>query len=262
MDDGFGVKTPLVSVIVPSYNTEKFITFALESVIHQSFTDFECLVVDDASSDKSATIIEEFAKKDSRISCILLKQNVGVSVARNMALEKARGRFIAFLDSDDVWDRDKLKMQIEFMVSKNIVFSHTPYLVIDESNQKLGSFLPKNAISYEDALKTCDIGNSTAVYDSHILGKIKSGRIRHDYEIWLTILKQYKCYAPPPNKTSLFLASIRIRKGSDTYNKFKSLKRQWQVYRQIEKINFFKSLYFFVHYGYYGIKKQFSYFGG
>lgn len=253
---------PLVSVIIPSYNTAGFVGYAIQSVISQSFQDFECLVVDDASNDGSAEIIEEFAKKDSRISSILLKENVGVSAARNIALEKARGRFIAFLDSDDVWDRDKLKIQIEFMLSKNIAFSHTPYLVIDEENKKLGSFLPKSAITYKDALKTCDIGNSTAVYDSHILGKICSGNIRHDYEIWLKILKQHKSFAPPPINNTVFLASIRIRKGSDTYNKFKSCKRQWQVYSQVEGLGFFKSLYFFVHYVYYGIKKRFFYFGG
>lgn len=189
---------PLVSVIIPSYNTADFIGYAIKSVISQSFEDFECLVVDDASNDGSAAIIEEFARKDSRVSYILLKENVGVSAVRNIALEKARGRFVAFLDSDDVWDRDKLKIQIQFMLSQNIVFSHTPYLVIDEANKKLGSFLPKSVINYKDALKTCDIGNSTAVYDSHILGKIKSGRIRHDYEIWLKILKKHKCYCPPP----------------------------------------------------------------
>lgn len=253
---------PLVSVIIPSYNTADFIGYAIKSVISQSFEDFECLVVDDASNDGSAAIIEEFARKDSRISCILLKENVGVSAVRNIALQKARGRFVAFLDSDDVWDRDKLKIQIEFMLSQNIVFSHTPYLIIDEANKKLGSFLPKSAINYKDALKTCDIGNSTAIYDSHILGKIKSGRIRHDYEIWLKILKKHQCYAPPPIHNKLFLASIRIRKGSDTYNKFKSCKRQWQVYSQVEGLSFFKSLYFFVHYVYYGIKKRFFYFGG
>lgn len=190
---------PLVSVIIPSYNTADFIGYAIKSVISQSFEDFECLVVDDASNDGSAAIIEEFARKDSRVSYILLKENVGVSAVRNIALEKARGRFVAFLDSDDVWDRDKLKIQIQFMLSQNIVFSHTPYLVIDEANKKLGSFLPKSVINYKDALKTCDIGNSTAVYDSHILGKIKSGRIRHDYEIWLKILKKHKCYCPPPH---------------------------------------------------------------
>ncbi|MDO7253208.1 glycosyltransferase family 2 protein [Helicobacter cappadocius] len=252
---------PLVSVIIPSYNTSDFIGYAIDSVISQSFEDFECLIVDDASNDGSADIIQEFVKKDSRVFCVLLQENVGVSKARNIALEKAKGRFIAFLDSDDVWHRDKLKIQIEFMLSKNIVFSHTPYLVIDEQNNKLGSFMPRNAVDYVDTLKTCDIGNSTAIYDSHILGKIHSGSIRHDYEIWLKILKKHKSFTPPPIANIIFLASVRIRKGSDTYDKLKSCKRQWQVYRQIEKIDFFKSLYYFVNYAYYGVKKRFSYFG-
>ncbi|PAF54579.1 hypothetical protein BKH42_00665 [Helicobacter sp. 13S00482-2] len=252
-------KKPLVSIIIPSYNTADFIAFTLDSVLSQSFEDFECLVVDDASNDGSVGIIEAFSKKDSRISCIALHKNVGVSEARNIALEKAQGRFIAFLDSDDVWEKDKLKIQIQFMLSKNISFSHTSYLVIDEKNNKLGSFVPKSDISYEDILKTCDIANSTAVYDSSVLGKLCSGNIRHDYEIWLKILKQYHSFAPPPK---YFLASIRIRKGSDTYNKIKSAKRQWEVYRQVEKLSFFSSVYYFIHYIYYGIKKQFFYFGG
>ncbi|WP_095298371.1 glycosyltransferase family 2 protein [Helicobacter sp. 12S02232-10] len=189
---------PLVSVIIPSYNTAKFISFALESVISQSFKDFECLVVDDASDDESPAIIQEYAQKDFRVLPILLTQNVGVSKARNLALERAKGRFIAFLDSDDMWEKDKLKIQIEFMLSENIVFSHTPYFVVDESNKRIGSFFPKKNINYKDILKTCDIGNSTAIYDASVLGKISSGTIRHDYEIWLKILKQYKSYAPPP----------------------------------------------------------------
>ncbi|PAF42810.1 glycosyltransferase family 2 protein [Helicobacter sp. 11S02596-1] len=253
---------PSVSIIIPSYNTQSFIGDALESVISQSFSDFECLVVDDASTDGSVAIIKKYAKKDSRIIPIFLKTNQGVSQARNLALEQSKGRYIAFLDSDDTWEKDKLKIQIAFMLSRNIAFCHTPYFVIDTQGKKIGSFSPKPIISYQDALKTCDIGNSTAVYDTAILGKVSSGVIRHDYEIWLKILKNQKSYAPPPFQPPCFLASIRIRCGSDTHNKIKSAKRQWQVYREIEKLSLLKSAYYFAHYAFYGLKKRRQYFKG
>lgn len=251
--------SPLVSIIIPSYNTASYIKYTLDSVSNQSFKNFECLIIDDFSSDNSTEIISEYSKKDSRFKHIILEKNIGVSEVRNLALDLAKGRFIAFLDSDDTWEEKKLEIQIDFMIKNNVLFSYTPYFVIDEKGKKIGSFMPKETLNYSALLKTCDIGNSTVIYDSSVLGKIQSGKIRHDYEIWLKILKVTPAYR---TTDCSLLSSIRIRKGSDTYNKFKSAQKQWRIYREVEKINLIKSIYYFIHYVYYGFKKRLSYFNG
>ncbi len=255
-----------VSIIMPSFNTRAFIALAIDSVLAQTYPYWELLIVDDGSSDGSAELIRTYC--DERIKLFALEQNRGPDFVRNLALQEARGRYIAFLDSDDFWERDKLEKQVAFMQSKQTVLSYSAYWVVDEDGHRLGQFSPRRSIDYQAMLETCEIGNSTAMYDSQILGKLTNGTLRHDYELWLKILKTgvlAHCVedlsAPPPLQLPC-LASIRIRKGSDTYNKFKSAKLQWRVYREVEKLSFFSSLYYFCSYCFYGIKKRLEYFGG
>lgn len=246
----------LVSVLIPNFNTSKFVSQAIQSVLDQSYTNFELIIVDDGSSDDSVEVISRF--NDNRIVFIPLESNHGPQFVRNLALSKAQGRFIAFLDSDDLWEKDKLLYQITAMQSNSIALSYTPYYVIDESGNQSGEFLPRHTLNYHQLLQSCDIGNSTAIYDSQMLGKIESGRLRHDYELWLKILKQgyiAQCIGDAP------LASIRIRAGSDTSNKLKSAILQWKVYRGIEKLSFFQSLYYQLNYIFYGLSKRLKYFG-
>ncbi len=192
---------PLVSVILPSFNTALFIDKALDSLLAQTYTNWEALVVDDASSDESVEIIKRYAKKDSRLKPHFFATNQGVSKVRNLAITNAQGRFIAFLDSDDVWESHKLEIQVRTMLERDIALSYSPYWTINEKGEILGAFTPKASLSYEDVLKTCDIGNSTAMYDTQKLGKIQSGTIRHDYELWLRILKTHKAFIAPPPTT-------------------------------------------------------------
>lgn len=245
----------LISIIMPSYNTASFIAEAIQSVLNQTYANFELIIVDDGSNDTSKEVVANFS--DKRIVFIPLKDNCGPQYVRNLALSQAKGDYIAFLDSDDIWEKDKLQNQIEIMSCNNVALSYTPYSIINENGQKTGEFFPRKKLSYRDLLLSCDIGNSTAIYDAKILGKIESGSIRHDYELWLKILKQghiAQCIGEKP------LASIRIRKGSDTSNKLKSALRQWQVYREVEKLSFLKSLYYQVNYAILGLKKRMKYF--
>lgn len=240
---------------MPSYNTASFIAEAIQSALNQTYVNFELIIVDDGSNDASEEVIANFS--DERIIFLPLKDNCGPQYVRNLALSQARGDYIAFLDSDDIWEKDKLQNQIEIMSCNNIALSYTPYSIVNENGQKTGEFFPRKKLTYHDLLLSCDIGNSTAIYDAKILGKIESGSIRHDYELWLKILKQghiAQCIGEKP------LASIRIRKGSDTSNKLKSALRQWQVYREVEKLSFLKSLYYQINYAILGLKKRIKYF--
>lgn len=241
---------------MPNFNTAQFVEEAIQSVLNQSYKNFELIIVDDGSIDNSVKIISNF--DDERIVFLPLTSNQGPQFVRNLALSKAKGRYIAFLDSDDMWEKDKLQQQIKYMEDNNILLSYTPYFVINENGHKSGVFYPRKMLDYHQLLLSCDIGNSTAIYDSKTLGKIQSGSMRHDYELWLKILKQgylAQCIGDTP------LASIRIRKGSDTSNKLKSAILQWKVYREIEKLSFFQSLFYQCNYIFYGFSKRLSYFG-
>lgn len=189
----------LVSIIIPSFNTAAFLDYALCSVLNQSYPHWEAIVVDDASVDDSRDIIESYANRDKRFKPIYLQSNQGVSAARNLVLLAANGRFIAFLDSDDVWEKHKLELQVKTILEQDVALSYGAYRVISQDGVGLGDFIPKGSLDYEDMLKTCQIGNSTAMYDTYKVGKIQSGSIRHDYELWLSILRQHSsCIAPPP----------------------------------------------------------------
>lgn len=191
----------LVSIIIPNFNNECYIAAALDSILAQSYAHWEALVVDDGSSDGSRAIIEAYASKDSRITPIFFTHNQGVSAARNYALSQAKGRFIAFLDADDVWEAHKLEVQVRTMLEQDAALSYGGYRVIDESGAVLGGFLPRATITYNDMLKTCQIGNSTAMYDRDKVGTPHAGTIRHDYELWLSILRDHRAYIAPPPPT-------------------------------------------------------------
>ncbi len=243
----------LVSVITPSYKSEKFIAQTIESVLAQTYKNWEMIIVDDVSSDNSNKIIEKYINKDSRIKLIKLEINSGPAIARNRAIKEAKGRYIAFLDADDLWKAEKLEKQIDFMNKSNLSFTYSSYDLIDEEDNDLGSFKTKDKITYDELLKTNSIGCLTAIYDTERLGKIYMPNIlkRQDYGLWLKILKKI-------NKTQGIvepLATYRILKNSVSSNKLKAAKYQWKIYREVENINIFKSLYYFIHYTYNGLKK-------
>ena len=244
----------LVSIITPCHNSEKFIKKTIESVLSQTYENWEMIIVDDVSSDKSYEIAKEYANKDKRINAIRLKQNSGPAVARNKAIEMAKGRYIAFLDSDDLWKREKLQKQINFMKENDYAFTYSAYELIDENDNLLDKiFIPPKKISYKDMLKTCSIGCLTAMYDTKQLGKVYMPLIKkgQDYATWLKILKMTD-YAYGLQES---LAIYRIRAGSVSRNKFRAINFQWKIYREVEKLGIVESLYYLMNYIYYGLKK-------
>ena len=242
-----------VTIIMPSYNSEKFIIESVESVLVQTYSNWELIIVDDCSPDDSNRIITKYVDNDSRIKLIKLQKNSGPAVARNTAIEAANGRYIAFLDSDDVWLPNKLETQINFMHDNDLAFTYSSYRLVGEDNEHLGVFITKDKISYFDMLKTCSVGCLTAIYDTEKIGKQYMPLIlkRQDYGLWLKILKligETRGILEP-------LATYRIRKNSVSSNKVKAAKYQWKIYREIEKLSFLKSLYYFVFYAYNGVTK-------
>lgn len=244
----------LVSVITSSYNTERYIAEAVESVIAQTYGNWEMIIADDCSTDGTADIAEKYAEADSRIKVIRLPENRGNANAKNTAMDHAKGRYIAFLDSDDVWLPEKLSTQIGFMQKNGLAFVHSSYLLINSESRYIGSFITKDVSGYGDLLKTCSIGILTAVYDTGMLGKryFTDTERSEDYLLWLELMKELgemRCIREP-------LAKYRIRRGSVSANKFRSAQFHWKIYRDICGMNFPRSLYYFVHYAFYGFKKH------
>lgn len=229
-----------VSIIMPAYNCERFIAEAIQSVQAQTYTNWELIVVDDCSKDQTGKIIEDFAEKDTRIKYKKNDVNIGAAASRNKAIEVASGRYIAFLDGDDVWKAEKLEKQLSFMISNNYSFSCTDYIKIDEQSNELREIVPALTADYKGMLKRCP-GNSTVIYDSKTLGKytIPEMRNREDYVMWLRVIKK----AGMLHGLNETLSCHRIGMQSQSSNKFKLVKYHWIIYRDIEKLSWVKSLY-------------------
>ena len=222
----------IVTIITPCYNAEKYIKETIESVLSQDYSNFELIIVNDCSTDRSEEIIKSF--NDSRIKYYKFDINQGVAAARNFALDHATGKYVTFLDSDDLWLPDKLKRQIFFMEENNVLFSCTAYAQMDAEGNKLNRILtPPKDIDYNKCIRLGNpIGNLTAIYNQDKLGKFKVPNIkkRNDFALWLQILKKTNCVGLSDN-----LAVYRLgRKGSVSANKLAQIKYHWQLYHDIE----------------------------
>ncbi|WP_418264441.1 glycosyltransferase family 2 protein [Flavobacterium faecale] len=221
----------LVSIIIPTFNSEKFITEAIQSVQNQTYINWEILIVDDASTDNTVELINKIRAKDSRIKLHLLKSNSGTGVARNKALKQAQGRYIAFLDADDLWMPEKLQKQLDFLHDNNLSFTFSSYDCIDEDGNPLGKrVIPPQNLSYNQLFFCNYIGNLTGIYDTNFFGKIaiSSIRKRQDWMHWLTVLKKIKKARAVPET----LAYYRVRKNSISASKLDLVKHNFAVYKQ------------------------------
>jgi len=238
-------KEELVSIIMPAYNCGDFIGATLDSVINQSYKNWEVIIVDDCSTDNTADVVQEYIKKDNRIKYHKLEKNSGAAVARNKAVDLASGKYMAFLDSDDVWFPEKLTKQIGFMEQNDYGFTCTSYTKIDEQGEYLNRTIvaqPKR--DYDGVLKTCP-GNSTVVYNAEKLGKFKIPDIkkRNDYVMWLQVIKKEKYLYGIEEP----LGSHRIRTEGISSNKKSLVGYHWKVYREIENLSLLKSSYLMVY---------------
>lgn len=239
--------TPLVSVITPTFNSSEFIAETIQSVVAQTYTNWEMIIVDDCSTDNTVEKVKEYQDKDNRIHLYELKQNSGSAIARNTAMDHAEGRYIAFLDSDDLWLPEKLAKQLSFMKEKDIAFSFTKYTRILEDGTKTNAVsTTPESVNYDDLMKRCVIGCLTVMLDRDKIGEMRmvNIRTRQDYAFWLQITKKgYLAYGLPE-----ILSEYRLVDNSISSNKWKAAKRNWYVFREIENQSLIKSIYYFTHY--------------
>ncbi len=247
------MESDLVSIIMPSYNSASTIGESIESVLKQKYANWELLITDDCSSDDTVSIVNEYAKLDPRISLAVLEKNAGAGVARNNSIELAKGRFVAFLDADDIWHEDKLLFQIEFMKKNNVELSYTYYQKFSGNSGDGGVIRCPAKTTYDKLLYSNVIGCLTAVYDTKKIGKqfMPTIRKRQDMGLWLKILKLVDDAECVP----LVLAKYRVDSGM-TANKFKVLSYQWQFYRSVIGLPLCKAVLVFCIYSYRGLIKS------
>lgn len=232
-----------VSIIIPIYNSELYLHKTVNSVLNQTYKDWEIILIDDASTDNSWKIIKDYIAKDTRIRTHRLDFNIGTGGARNKGIELAEGRYIAFLDSDDLWHPNKLEKQLNFMKKNKHAFTFTSYTQIKEKGEELKKIQACKEINYNKALLYNPIGCLTVILDTKQLGKsyMPPIRKRQDYALWLQILKKTNAYGLADN-----LAYYRIREKSISFNKVDLLKFQWQLFREIEQFSLFKSCIYLI----------------
>ncbi len=246
----------LVSVIMPMCNSEKYVGKAIESVMGQTYSNWELLVVDDGSTDHSCDVVKAYALKDNRIRLLINDNPVGMPYApRNYGIQRAKGDFIAFLDSDDMWLREKLSQQIPLFFHDNITaVVYSDYEKISESGKRSARIItaPRNT-NYRQLLYGNVIGNLTGIFDVRKVGKNYFTNVHHeDYAFWLSVLKSGYIARNTQTVTALY----RVRKQSLTASKLSIVSWQWHIYRRVENIGIFRSAYYYLFYAIGGLYKS------
>lgn len=243
----------LVSVIMPAYNAERFIEKAIASVLSQTYTDWELLILDDCSTDRTAEIAERFSEADSRIRLLRNPKNLGVAITRNIGFDAAGGRWVALLDSDDVWRGDKLEKQLAVAEKTGADIIYCSYALIDESGAHQSDFVVPETTSYDAMLKESVLSCSTVMLRRGILTehRFSPDCYHEDYAFWLKLLRSgYRAAA-----SREILADYRIVEGSRSDNKLRSARNRWRIYRRVERLSFAKSLRAFAAYAVNGVVK-------
>ena len=245
----------LVSIIMPSYNTASFIEETIQSVLNQTYTNWELIIVNDCSTDKTEQIIKKYQEQDQRIRLCSLIKNKGVANARNTAIKNAVGRYLAFLDSDDMWLPEKLEKQINFMKKNGYSFTYHSYRIFIVSDNSLGKIINVPIqVNYEKLLQGNSTGSclSTCI-DRNIVEEIYMPNDKHeDFICWLNVLKKYGIVG---YGISECLAYYRVGKKSVSSNKFKSAYWTWNVYRTSQRLSIVQSIYYMFFYIKSGLKK-------
>ena len=225
-----------VSIITPTFNSERFIAETILSVQAQTYQDWEMIIIDDCSTDRTAEIVASFQEKDSRIKYFYNSTNKGSAFSRNLALQKAKGKWIAFLDSDDLWLPEKLEKQIEFMTKNNFHFSYTNYCEIDENSKETGILITGPKVITDKLMKAyCWPGCLTVMYDAEKVGIMQTVdiKINEEYALWIKIAEKLNCYLLDEN-----LAKYRRHNNSLTSQSyFKLIKWHYLMFRKSENRN-------------------------
>ncbi|ETA70196.1 glycosyltransferase family 2 protein [Candidatus Pelagibacter ubique] len=242
-------KLPYVTIIIPYKNNLEYLFIALKSIFKQSYKNFKILIVYDDEDKTDLFKIKKFFKNTlfkRKISykIIVNKYSLGAGYARNVGIKKSNTKYLAFLDSDDIWDKNKLNIQINFMEKNNILFSHTSYHVINSNNKIISSRSARKEMIFKDLIKSCDIGLSTVIVGSSLLSKDKLMfpriKTKEDYVLWLQIVKKIKTI----RGLDIKLTYYRKTKNSLSSNKLLSLINGYKVYRNYMNYGLIKSLFY------------------
>ncbi len=250
----------LVSIVMPSYNTASYIEESIESVLAQTYTEWELLIVDDCSTDNTDAVVAPYLA-DTRIRYLKNETNSGAAVSRNYALREAKGKWIAFLDSDDLWEPQKLEKQIAFMRENGYHFSYTEYQWINEQSVLTGRGAtgPKR-ITKQGMFNYCWMGCLTVMYDAETVGLIQIEDIKknNDYAMWLKVCRKADCYLLGES-----LARYRRRSGSiSNLSYLKLIKWHYKLFREAEHKNPFSAAVLTVRNLVFGTIKKFCYVRG
>lgn len=245
----------LVSIIMPSYNSAEWIQETIESVQSQTYSNWELLITDDASTDNTVQLIQEFQKADNRINLFISRVNRGAGKSRNNSLQHAHGRFIAYLDSDDIWSPNKLERQLAFMSKNHVCMCYTDYDLVGENGEYRRTVHVQKSVTYDGFLKRPLSCSHTIVFDTNVVDKallvMPDVRRGQDSATWLQVLKTgITGYALCES-----LAKYRRHEGSLSSNKLKAIKRTWYLYREIEHLPLLYACECFVSYAINAVKK-------
>lgn len=234
----------MVSIITPTFNSEKYIKDTIESIIAQTYANWELLITDDYSSDSTCDIIERYVRNDSRIKLYRLERNCGGGIARSNSIDKAQGRYLAFCDSDDRWLPYKLEKQIQFMKEKNCCLSYSSYLTCVEDNNVSGIVVCKSSLTYKEECKDNQIGCLTAIFDTLPYGKVYFPAIRKRQDWGFMVRALEKCGIAYGMKEPL--AIYRLRQGSISSNKKQLIKYNIKFYIEVLHYSPVKAFFKFI----------------
>jgi len=235
----------LVSIIIPYYKKKEYILKTINSILNQSYSQFEIIIIYDDENLSDLNYLDKLFKSEKKIKIIKNSRNIGAGFSRNKGIENAKGDFIAFIDADDIWKKNKLENQINFMIKEKLEFSHTSYEIIDKNDKVLGKRISRNFIKVDDLIKSCDIGLSTVIFRKKIIDdqtKFPNLKTKEDFVLWIKIL-QKNIFITSLNET---LTSWRKIDNSLSSSTIQKLSDAFKVYNYYMKFNFFKSCYYVI----------------
>lgn len=248
-------RCPLVSVIMPSYNTERFIAKSIDSVLNQTYANWELIISDGPSNDNTAAIVNNYCEQDQRIRLITPTKHINIAEARFTSIQNSKGRYLAFLDSDDIWVNDKLEKQVKFMQDHHYAFTYGDYEIIDSNGQRTGKTIRNGGVvDYNKYLRNTILGCGSVMLDKEQVEQIiqPADDVNDDMGLWCSILRKgIKAY--PLDEV---LYQYRIRNDGASSHRLKMVKSVWNVYRKQEKLSWVKSVFCFLSYGFNAIKKR------
>ena len=234
----------LVSIIIPYFKKKDYILDAINSILNQTYQNFEIIIVYDDIDKSELSLIYKIQKVDNRIKVLINKKNLGAGLSRNYAIKNSNGKYIAFLDADDIWNVEKLKKQVNIMEKKNLSITHTSYAILDKNNNNANIRLAKN-LDYKKLLKSCDVGLSTVMIKKDLFSKknkFSNLKTKEDYALWLLLTKAGYIFYPIKE----ILTSWRISQNSLSSHVLRKLIDGFNVYYKYMKFSFIKSIFLLI----------------